>query len=119
MDDCNCPYCGAEIEINHDDGYGYCEDETYQQECHACGKTFVYTTDISYSYSPEKADCLNEGGKHDWKPIPTYPKCMTRMRCSMCNEEREPTNEEIAEHGIPSRKEYFDSPKSDKPKEDR
>ena len=28
MYDVECPYCGAEIEINHDDGYGYEEDET-------------------------------------------------------------------------------------------
>jgi len=29
----NCPYCGAEQEICHDDGYGYEEDVLHQQEC--------------------------------------------------------------------------------------
>ena len=38
--DVYCPYCGAEQEINHDDGYGYEEDRRYQQQCGECEKTF-------------------------------------------------------------------------------
>lgn len=95
MADTNCPYCDVEIEINHDDGYGYDEQGTHQQECDGCGKTFVYTTSISFNYYPEKADCLN-GSEHDWKPTKTFPKEFTEMRCTMCDEKRKPTEVEMA-----------------------
>lgn len=87
MSDVNCPYCDAELEINHDDGYGYEEGTSHQQECGKCRKTFVYTTSISFYYEAEKADCLN-GEPHDFHPTHTHPKEYTRMRCSCCNEER-------------------------------
>lgn len=91
--DVECPYCGEWQEINHDDGYGYGEDETYQQECRDCGKTFVFTTGILYVYSSEKADCLN-GKNHNYQPTSTFPKKYTKMRCTMCDDERQPTIEE-------------------------
>jgi hypothetical protein len=69
-EDINCPYCDAPININHDDGYGYEEDEVYEQECDECGKNFAYTTSISFFYEPTKADCLN-GAEHKYKPIRT------------------------------------------------
>ncbi len=85
--DTECPYCGEDVEINHDDGYGYSEDETHQQECGACGKTFTYTTMIHFSYSPSKADCLN-GGEHDYRKTATYPPEFARLRCKMCDDEK-------------------------------
>ena len=30
MKDCECPYCGEDQEINHDDGYGYEENGVYE-----------------------------------------------------------------------------------------
>lgn len=97
MSDVECPYCGTDQEIDHGDGYGYGEDQTYHQECSDCGKIFVYTTSISYYYEAEKADCLNEGGKHNMQPTYTIPRKYTRMICSMCDgEERECTKEEMA-----------------------
>ena len=59
--DVECPYCGEWQEINHDDGYGYDEDEVYEQECEDCEKSFVFTTFIIYNYSSEQAPCLNDG----------------------------------------------------------
>lgn len=97
MKDTNCPYCDAEIDINHDDGNGYKEGVTHQQECPECGKVFVFTTSISFYYEAEKADCLNEGGEHKYEPTRKIPKEFTKMRCIMCDEEREPTAEEMAE----------------------
>ena len=94
MNDVNCPYCNAENEINHDDGYGYQEDEIYQQECDSCDKTFTFTTSIIYYYTAEKAECLN-GGEHDWNQTFTFPKECTMMHCSMCDEERNPTKIEM------------------------
>ena len=88
--DAECPYCGAEIEINHDDGYGYEESETHQQECSECCKIFAYTTEISFHYSVLKADCLN-GAEHPWKPIVGCPEeyFRGRQRCINCGEERD------------------------------
>lgn len=99
--DMECPYCEAECEVCHDDGHGYAEYEFHQHTCHNCGKTFIFTTYISYSYTPEKADCLNDG-KHAWKPTRSYPRCATQMVCSMCDERRQPTDEERVNFKIPT-----------------
>lgn len=82
-----CPYCGATVKISHDDGYGYEEDELYQQDCRECGKTFVYDTCITFYHTTHKADCLN-GGKHVWKKTITFPVEFARMRCTLCGEEK-------------------------------
>ena len=94
MSDVNCPYCEEPQEICHDDGYGYEEGQTHQQECADCNKTFTFTTSISFYYEAEKAACLN-GGEHDYKPMTTYPKEFTKMACSMCDDRREPTESEM------------------------
>ncbi len=92
--DIKCPYCDRDLDIDHDDGYGYEDGPTYQQECHWCDKNFTFTTSISYNYDVQKADCLN-GGNHDWHPTISYPKEFTKMRCKMCDEERKPTSDEL------------------------
>lgn len=94
MRDVNCPYCDAEVEINHDDGYGYGEDEVFEQECGECEKHFVYTTSISFSYDAKQADCLNDG-EHSWKPTATHPREFTKMRCTVCDNTRSCTPEEL------------------------
>jgi len=88
MADAECPYCSAAVEINHDDGYGYSENETYTQECHACGKTFVFTTCISFDYETFEAPCQN-GGEHAWVPVKGHPPeaYQYKKRCSYCSEE--------------------------------
>lgn len=63
MSDVTCPYCGEEQEINHDDGYGYEEDEAHEQDC-LCGKTFRFNTRISYNYTVE---CQEDD--HDMEPF--------------------------------------------------
>jgi len=95
MSDVNCPYCGAEQEINHDDGYGYVEDEVYEQECIECEKIFAFDTGIILVHKAWKADCLN-GAKHKYKPTHTYPKEYTKMRCTDCDHERSCTDDELA-----------------------
>lgn len=93
MEDVNCPYCGEGQEINHDDGYGYEEDQLYEQECGECEKTFTFTTSISFHYEGHKADCLN-GAPHKWENTITTPVEFTEMRCVDCDERRKPTDEE-------------------------
>lgn len=93
-DDVECPYCETWQDINHDDGYGYEEDKTFEQECVSCEKTFVFTTSISFMYDAHVADCLN-GGEHKYKPTMTVPRKYTRMRCVDCSHERPPTESEM------------------------
>lgn len=85
-----CPYCDTKVRINHDDGYGFEEDETYEQECYKCEKVFTYTTMVAYMYSPQKAPCLN-GEPHRWKQMIGVPEeyFENRERCEWCDEERE------------------------------
>lgn len=88
MNDVKCPYCGEEQEICHDDGYGYEEGKTYEQECADCGKIFVYTTSISFYHEVSKAPCKSEG-KHKWVKIKGYPEeyFKDKYRCEYCDEE--------------------------------
>jgi len=97
--DMECPYCGAEQEVCHDDGQGYAEGERHEHTCSKCEKTFVFETHISFDYTPSKADCLN-GGEHSLKMSRTFPRRYSKMRCQDCSYERNPTDEEFAAHGI-------------------
>lgn len=92
--DIECPYCGYEQDICHDDGFGYQEDVKHEMECSNCGKSFVFMTSISFYYKAEKADCLNDGN-HDYKPNTCFPKEYTEMVCAMCDDHRKPTKEEM------------------------
>jgi hypothetical protein len=94
-----CPYCEAGQEVNHDDGAGYDENYRHEHECSECGKTFVFTTSISYNYSPEKADCLN-GGDHVVVISATYPREYSMMCCRDCDYKRKPRADEFAAAGI-------------------
>jgi hypothetical protein len=87
-DDVQCPYCDANQEICHDDGYGYEEDRIHQQECD-CGKTFAYTTSISFYYESFLAPCMN-GGEHKWEKIVGVQKefFKDKYRCEYCEEEK-------------------------------
>ncbi len=82
-----CPYCLAEVEINHDDGYGYEEGELHHQECGSCDKTFVYQTCISIDHDTYKADCLN-GGEHNYEKTKTIPEKYAKLRCTECWDDR-------------------------------
>ena len=84
--DTECPYCGADVNINHNHGDGYEEDELHQQECSNCEKTFVFHTSISYSYDTYKADCLN-GAPHEYEKTNTFPPEAARLRCKHCADE--------------------------------
>ena len=83
--DIECPYCEKGLEINHDDGYGYEEDEVFEQKCEHCGKTFTYTTSISFYHEAQKAPCLN-GKPHNWIDISGFPEGFqsNRHKCSYC-----------------------------------
>ena len=106
--DIECPYCEKELDICHDDGFDYNEDELHQMECPHCEKSFVFRTSISFYYEPEKADCLNDG-KHDYQLTHTAPKEFSKMRCSMCDDERELTEDERVKYNIGTKESYFEA----------
>ena len=99
MKDIECPYCEEWQEVDHDDGVGYEEDVAFQQECRDCNKTFIFYTSILYCYEAQKANCLN-GKKHNFELTYTQPREYSRMRCSMCDEEREPTKQERVKYKL-------------------
>ena len=86
--DVECPYCEVGQEINHDDGYGYAENETCEQECNNCEKTFTFSTVISFSHEAHKAPCKN-GGEHNLKQIVGAPRLyfIGLSRCTYCDED--------------------------------
>ena len=94
--DIECPYCGHEQDICHDDGFGYEEDVKHEMECGNCEKSFVFLTSIIFYYEAEKADCLN-GSDHKYKPTNTVPREYTEMVCTMCDDHRKPTKDELFE----------------------
>lgn len=88
MNDVDCPYCGFDQEVCHDDGFGYDEDTLHEMGCEECGKVFVFSTSIMFHYSPEKADCLN-GSRHRLRRTHTYPVKHARLRCETCDLEKQ------------------------------
>jgi transcription elongation factor Elf1 len=108
MKDIECPYCGHEQNVDHDDGQNYEQNTKHQMACEQCEKNFVFETEIHFSYSPEKADCLNEG-QHDFKMSHTYPTEFSTMICKDCGEKRDLTDEERKERGIGTKQEYFET----------
>jgi hypothetical protein len=101
-----CPYCKEEVAINHDDGFGYSEDEKHQIECSNCKKHFVFTTTMIFYYHVAPADCLNDV-THEYKLTKTIPKEFSSMECSMCGDTRELTEAERKEFQIPSKESYM------------
>lgn len=53
MSDVDCPHCGTAQDIDHDDGYGYAEDQRHEQPCVSCGQSFGYFTSVLYLYETE------------------------------------------------------------------
>ena len=47
MNDIECPYCGHEQEVCHDDGHGYSEDIDHEDQCESCDMFFVFTRKIN------------------------------------------------------------------------
>ena len=81
-DEAMCPYCKTLQEINHDDGYGYSEDETSYQWCVECELEFAFTTSLSCSYTVE---CDGRKNPHKWVEWFIEP---SMEECSACGKTR-------------------------------
>lgn len=103
-----CPYCSCEQAINHDDGFGYAEDVKHEMQCSHCERYFVFETSITFRFEAEKADCLN-GAEHNYESVYTIPNAFTTMRCTMCDDTREPTAQERIDLGLESKEAYMES----------
>lgn len=86
--DVECPYCDSWQEICHEDGYGYQENEDYEQECSECGNIFMFTTSILFCYEARAAHCLNGDAPHQYEITETYPPEFATMRCTICGKEK-------------------------------
>lgn len=97
--DLECPYCGHQQEVCHDDGFGYEEDVAHEDYCQSCDTGFVFYTSISYTYYPRKADCLN-GKDHQWDTTGRTILHPEHRRCKQCDklEEGRVDWEEYEEH---------------------
>lgn len=60
--DVECPFCGHENYICHDDGYGYEEDERHEQQCSKCEAEFEFETIICMYY-----DAYKPGTDEEWE----------------------------------------------------
>lgn len=87
IEDVQCPYCKEWQEINHDDGYGYEEDQIHEQTCRDCDMTFAYTTCIYFSYDAHKADCMNDGPHNFVEASGLKPWFKDPKRCVDCGHE--------------------------------
>ncbi len=87
MKDVECPYCGLEQDVDHEDCSLYREDQLFTHECEACEKTFVYSISVHISFESAKAPCLN-GEDHNWERTRTFPEEFAVMRCNYCGEEK-------------------------------
>lgn len=88
----DCPYCKANIEIDHDGGFE--EGAKFEHQCQVCDMRFVYQMSISIDFDVQKADCLNDK-PHDYQKTHTYPECQSRMECTMCGDSEPIPQEEI------------------------
>lgn len=96
MSDLECPYCGADNDVCHDDGFGYAEGVYHEITCRSCDKNFVFQTSITFHYESSKADCLN-GSEHNLKFRRSFPEQFSSMICKDCDYERRATADEIAQ----------------------
>ena len=111
--DVECPYCGEELDIDHDDGSGYEENVMHEQQCSACNKVFTFTTSILFVYEAGKADCLN-GGEHKLSLSYTVPRWRSQMECCDCDYNRQATDAEIVgkyPNAIKEREDFFNQNK--------
>ena len=88
MKEIECPYCEHDFDLNHDDGAYYDESDSRETECPKCEKSFMVHSYQSWSFTGEKADCLN-GSPHTFEPQSGFPRELFhgRFMCKDCGEE--------------------------------
>jgi len=97
MSDVDCPYCGHEFRLCHDDG-AHCQDDGREEEhCPGCSKIMMVRTVISYDHYTETAACLNTDDPSDedhnwgWEYVRGGDDYVKRFRCRNCGIAKEDT----------------------------
>ena len=83
-----CPYCQHENIVRHYDDWEGCQLEgTTEKECRGCGKTFIVSRAVYFTYDTVgKADCLNEAKPakfHTW-----HDHGNGLQSCTVCGKQR-------------------------------
>ena len=88
MTSVKCPECGVDVEICNDDGHGAEEGVLFEEECGGCGKTFGFTSSISFYYDAYKLPCAN-GEDHKLIDLTIFPKELGvgKKKCIYCDQE--------------------------------
>jgi DNA-directed RNA polymerase subunit RPC12/RpoP len=97
MRDLECPYCGKEHDVCHDDGFGYDEGVKHEMWCDGCDKNFIFETSISFYYEAYSAECLNDDN-HKFEMTHTQPSEYSMKECVDCGKRVSPTKEELELH---------------------
>ena len=88
-----CPYCEYAYDLCHDDGAFYDEGKTEEEECPKCEKHFLVNSSMSWNFTAEKAECLNDNS-HNWAKsyseaiIKNNPSLGQREECEACGRKR-------------------------------
>ena len=114
IEDMQCPYCGAPQEVNRDSSDWYEENIKHDHQCRKCEQSFVFTTSITFSFTPYKAKCIDTD-EHKFAITHTYPIEMANMECVHCGLTREMTIEERKQYcNGRTKKDYFNNLKNGK-----
>jgi len=92
MNNVECPYCGEENEVSHDNGENYSEDETTETECSGCEKIFQIETSVIFDHRAIATPCLNDGNHH-FEQVYGCPKevFVGVTMCRICGERKTDT----------------------------
>lgn len=97
----SCPYCNKENKLETENFNNYDQGESIERECRNCGKIFLFSYELSFEFSAQKADCLN-GAEHKFERTNAYPEAFRKIACKVCGlEQHDPDREQRI-------KEYFD-----------
>lgn len=114
MADVQCPYCGEELDVCHDEGQNYSEDGELNS-CDGCDKEIMIFTSVSYYYEsgckPKDHDLIidferiNSEGLEKYRDSHYWIECK-REFCNYCElvEKKDIgehfTSEQLKEFGI-------------------
>lgn len=83
MADCNCPYCGADIDMSSEEPMG--DDDAQEVNCAVCSCTLIVRSTVYMLY---EAHCVD--GRHDFVPNEHHPGWVTCTKCNLFTQGTQP-----------------------------